>query len=90
MLSISMYPSWYPIFSSLAWGGLMPKEKRAVLQNPGGANVGDLFMGLVHTYQLAGNNILDYISWLLKNAQNQAKSPEHYMPWKFNKLQSQS
>ena len=55
-----------------------------------GANVGDLFMSLIHTCQLAGVNPLDYISWLLKNAQNLAKSPEQYMPWNFNQLQPQS
>jgi transposase len=48
-----------------------------------GAYVGDLFMSLIHTCQLAGVNPLDYLTWLLKNAQNLEKSPETYMPWNY-------
>jgi hypothetical protein len=48
-----------------------------------GAQVGDLFMSLIHTCQLAGVNPLDYITWLLKNAARLAKAPEEYLPWKY-------
>ena len=48
-----------------------------------GAHVGDLFMSLIHTCQLAGVNPLDYITWLLKNAAHLQKAPEDYLPWKF-------
>jgi transposase len=48
-----------------------------------GAQVGDLFMSLIHTCQLAGVNPLDYLTWLLKNAGNLQKSPEDYLPWKY-------
>ncbi len=49
-----------------------------------GAYVGDLFMSLIHTCQLAGVNPLDYLTYLLKNAGELEKSPEHYMPWNYN------
>jgi transposase len=48
-----------------------------------GAQVGDLFMSLIHTCQLAGVNPLQYLTWLLKNATNLQKSPEDYLPWKY-------
>jgi len=50
-----------------------------------GANVGDLFMSLIHTCQLAGINPLEYITWLLKNARQLEKSPEDFMPWNYGK-----
>jgi len=46
-----------------------------------GAQVGDLFMSLIHTCQLSGVNPLDYLTWLLKNAKELEKSPQKYMPW---------
>ena len=48
-----------------------------------GAQVGDLFMSLIHTCQLAGVNPLDYITWLLKNAAHLATAPQNYLPWKY-------
>ena len=48
-----------------------------------GACVGDLFMSLIHTCQLAGINPLEYITWLLKNVRQLEKSPRDYMPWNY-------
>lgn len=48
-----------------------------------GAHVGDLFMSLIHTAQLAGVNPLDYLTWLLKNGQDLEHSPETYLPWNY-------
>jgi transposase len=49
-----------------------------------GAHVGDLFMSLIHTCQLAGVNPLEYITWLLKNAAGLQRSPKDYLPWMFS------
>jgi transposase len=46
-----------------------------------GAYVGDLFMSLIHTCQLAGINPLNYLTWVLKNAGELEKSPKNYLPW---------
>lgn len=48
-----------------------------------GAYVGDLFMSLIHTCQLAGVNPLEYLTWLLKNIQKIPDDPFEYMPWKY-------
>ncbi|MGC9195403.1 MAG: IS66 family transposase, partial [Syntrophobacteraceae bacterium] len=48
-----------------------------------GAYVGDLFMSLIHTCQLAGTNPLAYITWLLKNSRHIENSPQDYMPWNY-------
>jgi transposase len=48
-----------------------------------GAHVGDLFMSLIHTCQLAGINPLDYLTWLLKDSRNLKEAPEKFMPWAY-------
>jgi transposase len=48
-----------------------------------GAHVGDLFMSLIHTAQLAGVNPLDYLTWLLQNGRDLEYSPEAYLPWNY-------
>jgi transposase len=48
-----------------------------------GAYVGDLFMSLIHTCQLAGVNPLDYLTWVLKHARELQESPQNYMPWNY-------
>lgn len=53
-----------------------------------GAYVGDVFMSLIHTCQLAGVNPLNYITWLLKNVPQLEKSPENYMPWDYGQSSS--
>jgi len=53
-----------------------------------GAHVGDLFMSLIHTCQLAGVNPLEYLTWLLKDAQNLEHNPGIYLPWNYGSLVS--
>lgn len=48
-----------------------------------GARVGDMFMSLIHTCQLQGINPLDYLTWLLQNVKELAKTPQAYLPWCF-------
>ena len=48
-----------------------------------GAYVGDLFMSLIHTCQLAGVNPLEYLTWLLKNIQQIPDDPCEFLPWKY-------
>lgn len=48
-----------------------------------GAGVGDLFMSLVHTCELAGANPLDYLTELQKHAGKLAENPEAWMPWNY-------
>lgn len=48
-----------------------------------GAEVGDLFMSLIHTCQLCGANSFDYLTELQRNAQKLATSPAEWMPWNY-------
>jgi hypothetical protein len=65
--------------------------KRAVLHRKNalyyrtlnGAEVGDLFMSLIHTCQLCGANSFDYLIQLQRHAGELAARPAEWMPWNY-------
>jgi hypothetical protein len=65
--------------------------KRAVLHRKNalfyrtlnGAQVGDLFMSLIHTCQLCGANSFDYLVELQRHARELAARPTEWMPWNY-------
>jgi transposase len=65
--------------------------KRAVLHRKNalfyrtlhGAEVGDLFMTLIHTCQLCGANSFDYLIELQRHARELAANPAEWMPWNY-------
>jgi transposase len=48
-----------------------------------GAQVGDLFMSLIHTCQLNGVNSFEYLVELLRHPAQVAASPGDWMPWSY-------
>lgn len=48
-----------------------------------GAEVGDLYMSLIHTCELNGANPFDYLTGLQRHAGELARSPEEWMPWNY-------
>jgi hypothetical protein len=48
-----------------------------------GAEVGDLFMSLIHTCELAGANPFDYLTALQQHAALVATNPSAWMPWNY-------
>jgi transposase len=48
-----------------------------------GAEVGDLFMSLIHTAQLGGINPFDYLMELLRHATELSTQPARRMPWSY-------
>jgi hypothetical protein len=65
--------------------------KRAVLHRKNalfyhtlhGSEVGDLFMSLIHTCELAGSNPFDYLTQLQQHARELADHPSAWMPWNY-------
>jgi transposase len=65
--------------------------KRAVLHRKNalfyrtlnGAQVGDLFMSLIHTCELSGANPFDYLSELQKRPTELVANPPAWMPWNY-------
>jgi transposase len=72
--------------------------KRAVLHRKNalfyrtlnGAQVGDLFMSLIHTCQLCGANSFDYLTELQRHAQELAAIPAEWMPWNYRQTLEQA
>ncbi len=48
-----------------------------------GAAVGDLYMSLIYTCQLAGESPFDYVTALVEHANAVAEQPGDWMPWTF-------
>jgi len=48
-----------------------------------GAKVGDLFMSLIHTCELNGANPFDYLTELLRHADEVKQKPSEWMPWNY-------
>jgi hypothetical protein len=65
--------------------------KRAILhrknalfyKTQNGAQVGDLFMSLIHTCRLNGVNSFDYLTELQQHAGELARNPQDWMPWNY-------
>jgi len=65
--------------------------KRAVLHRKNalfyrtlhGSEVGDLFMSLIHTCELAGANPFDYLTELQRHVSELVAKPSAWMPWNF-------
>jgi len=55
-----------------------------------GAHVGDLFMSLIHTCNLADVNPFDYLTALQENASELSQHPERWMPWNYTAACSQT
>ena len=48
-----------------------------------GAQVGDLFLSLIHTTELEGGDPLNYVTELLKNPEAVAADPQEWLPWNY-------
>jgi transposase len=48
-----------------------------------GARVGDIFMSLIYTAELAGVNPFDYLTELQRHAEELQNAPHEWMPWNY-------
>ena len=51
-----------------------------------GAHVGDLFMSLIYTCQLCDVNSFDYLTELLRHADELSSHPQQWMPWNYREM----
>ena len=66
--------------------------KRAIMHRKGsmfyktvsGAEVGDIYMSLIHTCRLCDVNPFDYLNALQKRAQEVIDAPQRWLPWNFS------
>ena len=62
---------------------VMHRKNALFYRTLNGAQVGDLFMSLIHTCQLCGANSFDYLVELQRHARELAASPAEWMPWNY-------
>jgi transposase len=62
---------------------ILHRKNALFYQTPTGAHVGDLFMSLIHTSELAGANPFDYLTVLQQHREALAATPTAWMPWNY-------
>lgn len=76
-----------PIDNSLCERALkrvvMHRKNALFYKTKAGADVGDLFMSLVHTAELAQANVFDYLLQLMRHPGEVTAQPHRWMPWNY-------
>jgi transposase len=54
-----------------------------------GARVGDLFMSIIHTAELAKINVFEYLVALQRHHERVAEDPAAWMPWNYSSTLAQ-
>jgi transposase len=62
---------------------ILHRKNALFFKTRNGAYVGDLFMSIIHTCQLAGVNPLNYLTWVLKNVKKLQINPSDFLPWNY-------
>ena len=62
---------------------ILHRKNSLFYRTENGAEVGDLFMSLIHTCELNDANPFDYLTELQKHAEELAKNPTVWMPWNY-------
>jgi transposase len=70
---------------------ILHRKNSLFYKTTNGAEVGDLFMSLIHTCELNDVNPFDYLTELQKHVPELAKTPAAWMPWNYRQtLQPQA
>jgi hypothetical protein len=69
---------------------ILHRKNSLFYKTKNGAEVGDLFMSLIHTCELNGVNPFEYLIALQKHAEELAKNPADWMPWNYRETLQQS
>ena len=62
---------------------ILHRKNSLFYKTENGARVGDLFMSLIYTCQLAETNAFDYLTDLQKHSQDATDDPAAWMPWNY-------
>jgi transposase len=62
---------------------ILHRKNSLFYKTENGAEVGDLFMSLIHTCELNGANPFEYLIEMQKHAEALEKSPAAWMPWNY-------
>jgi transposase len=62
---------------------ILHRKNALFFRTANGSHVGDLFMSLIHTCELAGANAFDYLTRLQQHDDVMRKNPSDWMPWNY-------
>ena len=62
----------------------MHRKNSLFYKTRAGAQVGDMYMSLIHTCELCGVNAFDYLNQLQRNVADVAAHPDRWMPWNYH------
>lgn len=62
---------------------ILHRKNALFYKTENGAHVGDLFMSLIHTCQIAGVSAFDYLTELQIHAAELSRNPQEWMPWNY-------
>jgi transposase len=62
---------------------ILHRKNSLFYKNRNGAQMGDLFMSLIHTCELNGVNPFDYLNELQRHAEELKQEPSEWMPWNY-------
>jgi transposase len=62
---------------------ILHRKNAMFFKSRNGARVGDMYMSLIHTCELAGVNAFDYLNQLQINSAAVNQKPEQWMPWNY-------
>jgi transposase len=62
---------------------ILHRKNSLFYKTQNGADVGDLFMSLIHTCELNGANPFDYLTELPRHAEELTRNPAAWMPWNY-------
>ena len=69
---------------------ILHRKNSLFYKTANGAEVGDLFMSLIHTCELNNANPFDYLTELQKHAAELAKNPAAWMSWNYRRTLQQA
>lgn len=86
-LTLFLHQAGAPLDSNIVERALkrtiLHRKNSLFYKTENGAEVGDLFMSLIHTCELNGVNPFDYLTELQKHAAELARDPPAWMPWNY-------
>jgi transposase len=62
---------------------ILHRKNSLFYKNRNGAQMGDLFMSLIHTCELNGADPFDYLNQLQRHAEELKQAPSEWMPWNY-------
>jgi len=62
---------------------ILHRKNSLFFKTVNGAEVGDLFMSLIHTCEINGINSFDYLTELLRYPEELRQNPAEWMPWNY-------